>query len=172
MSKISESLNRNKFQKESYLKRKLKEGKTPENDAAVKAMSDYFDSLSDRDKELINDPNWRENNLEYDLRCTEWILEKVRNDDIYAQNLYAALCNNQFQKLEIFSILKEEIWYCSWRHAGGIIADMRQTGDYIDWYCSGSRGHMEHVLEGHVTDEVRKDLKRLGWCVSRWKDFT
>jgi hypothetical protein len=119
------------------------------------------------------DPEWKKDNLEYDLRTTDWILEKVRTRDDYAQNLYAAMCNREFQRLDVMPILKGETWGCSWRYAGGIIADMQEKGDYIDWYCSGIRDSDRetedtdslYVTEGTVTDEVREDLNRLGWAV-------
>jgi hypothetical protein len=137
-----------------------------------------------------NDPAWKNNNMEYDLRSTDWILNKVRSREVYAQNLYAAMCNNEFQKLDVMPILKDEKWSCSWRYAGGIIADMRQSGDYIDWYCSGIKGNMyddsdeelteemkqrmaitqQFVGESYVTEEIRADLKRLGWIVVDYDD--
>jgi len=79
----------------------------------------------------------KQDDLEYDLRSTEWVIEKVKADKVYAQHLYAAMCNNDFMRNEVWPILTEKKWSCSWRHAGGIIADMRGEGDYIDWYCSG-----------------------------------
>jgi len=106
-----------------------------------------------RDRE--QDPDWAENNLEYDLRSTDWILAKVRSCDEYAQCLYAALCNNEFQQQAVWPLLKGESWSCSWRYAGGIIADMQEKGGYMDWYCSGG--------EGYVTEEIAEDLLRLGW---------
>jgi len=121
------------------------------------------------------DPKWRENNLEYDLRSTDWILDKVRASNVYAQNIYAALCNNDFQRNDVMPILKNETWGCSWRHAGGVVADMIGKGDYMDWYCSGSwsgpdlrtEDHIRgYVSESTVTDEVLEDLFKLGWIVS------
>jgi len=115
-----------------------------------------------------NDINWQKDNLEYDLRTTSWILLKVRHSESYAQNLYAAMCNNEFQKLDVIPILKNQRWSCSWRHAGGIIADMREEGDYIEWYCSGidtDKNDLGFVTESVVTDEIRNDLKQLGWAV-------
>lgn len=117
--------------------------------------------------------------LEWDLRSTDWILNKVRSNSLYAQNLYAALCNNRFRKTDIESsasnlikILKEEIspWSCSWRYAGGIVSDMCEQGDYLDFYCSGiideeSQEKDSYVYEGHVTEEIRSDLLKLGWIV-------
>ena len=62
---------------------------------------------------------------------------------------------------------------------------MRESGDYIDWYCSGIRNevtdqaymdmtqeekaHYEtirgYVNESVVTEEIESDLKQLGWAV-------
>ena len=131
--------------------------------------------------------NKLEHDLETDLSKTSWIVDKIRNDDIYAQNLYAALCNNQFQKSEIWPILKDEVWSCSWRYAGGVIADIREQGDYMDWYCSGMGGlatydaeenkefmsKMNYVPEGAVTDAIKQDLHKLGWnIVTGPEDYT
>lgn len=132
----------------------------------------HSDSLFEDDVKREDDEEWKKSSMEYDLRTTEWILEKVRNSDRYAQNLYAAMCNNTFRKNHIFSILKEEDWYCSWRYAGGIIADMKEYGDYMDWYCSGigpTEGFEDHIDEGIVSDEIRADLFKLGWLVLPYK---
>lgn len=144
---------------------------------SVDELVKILEQIKKSNYERENDPNWANNNLEYDLRTTDWILEKVRNSKIYAQNLYAALCNNDFQKKDIWQILTDKTWGCSWRRSGGIIADMRQEGDYIDWYCSGIAGGNEpdvynngldlkrngYVQEGEVTDEIADDLNKLGW---------
>lgn len=104
-------------------------------------------------------------NLEADLMKTEWIIEKTQ-DEIYSQNLYAALCTNKFVK-------NNHKWSCSWRYAGGIIADLRwlynsRSEDYTRWYCSGIWGNGEEegiVTEGTITEEVMRDLTTLGWSV-------
>lgn len=175
MIQLNKSPERNTFQANKYLERKAEEGKTPENDENVAAMMEYYKSESERKKEREQDPAWRENNLEYDLRSTTWICDKVKASEDYAQNLYAAMCNNEFQRNDLMPILKDQRWSCSWRYAGGIVADMREQGDYIDWYCSGIRGgrslsspddpHPKWVSESVITDEIRLDLKRLGWLV-------
>jgi hypothetical protein len=104
--------------------------------------------------------------LETELHDSKYICDKVCESDTYAQNLYAALCNNEFVKNEVLSILKEEFWSCSWRYAGGIIADIRHDGqDYMDWYCSGSAEAYGFASEGCVTDEIREDLLKLGWII-------
>ena len=119
MTKISESPDRHTFQQESYIKRCEEQDIEP-SDGYV----ELFESIRNQHRNRWGDPKNRENNLEYDLLTTDWILEKVRNSESYAQNLYAALCNTSSQKSELVAILKDEQWSCSWRYAGGIIADM------------------------------------------------
>ena len=122
-------------------------------------------------------------NLERDVKDAQWFVDKVRTSDSYAQNLYAALCNNAFQKLEVMPVLRDEVWSCTWRYAGGVVADIRCEGDYMDWYCSGIGGVIgggsesspeieaeilakkNYVPESVITDEIREDLFRLGWVV-------
>ncbi len=171
MSKISKSPDRHTFQKEGYVKRQEEKGEPVNED-----YLDFFQKMIEQHDQKFADPKTHKNNMEYDLLTTDWILEKVRNSEVYAQNLYAAICNNDFQKRDLWPILKEETWSASWRYAGGIIADMRQEGDYIDWYCSGIRGPLveeimnhdinkDYVPESVVTDEIRNDLFKLGWLV-------
>lgn len=167
---ISRSPARNTFQRDNYVKRQTEKGLM--DDPETDKMLDMYKTWDQLKKDREQDPEWQRNNLEYDLRSTDWILDKVRGCEIYSQNLYAALCNNDFVKLDVLPILKNELWHCSWRYAGGIIADMRQEGDYMDWYCSGIGGVIGetdavrgHVRESEITDEIREDLKRLGWAV-------
>jgi hypothetical protein len=181
MSKISRSLERHTFQRDSYIERMTENGE-PVNQEQL----DMYDEMIEAHSQKFNDPASRKDNMEYDLLTTDWILEKVRESDLYAQNLYASMCNREFIKHDVMPILKNQRWSCSWRYAGGIVADMRQKGDYMDWYCSGIRGdklsteefeklsleqqarakeYDAYVGEGVVTDEIRKDLFRLGWVV-------
>lgn len=117
-------------------------------------------------------------NLEKDLKTSTWIVNKVKENDTYAQNLYAALCNNEFVKNEILPILKEEFWSCSWRYAGELIAEIKGSGDYLDYYCTGLTNatydtvqdakifhNKLHMSEGEISDEVRTDLLNLGWMI-------
>ena len=116
--------------------------------------------------------------LENDLMDSKYIREKCIVDS-YAQNLYAALCNNVFTKNDIIPILREETWECSWRYAGGLVARLREEGDYLTWYCSGMGGLVDYnldrgeeymkekgyVMEGYVTEEIRNDLLHINWLV-------
>ena len=133
-------------------------------------LAEVLERLRNQDQERITDPEWQKNNLEYDLRSTKWICDRAKSTKTYAQNLYAAMCNQDWQRNDVWPLLKGETWSCSWRYAGGIVADMREEGDYIEWYCSGIQGEPDedwidlgHVPEGTVTDEIREDLFKLGW---------
>lgn len=178
---ISKSNERMTFQQTKYIERCKENNEEP--DPNYLAM--FADDIHRHDIRF-DTPESKVNNMEYDLLTTDWILEKVRVSDVYAQNLYAAMCNNDFVKNDVWPLLKEEKWSCSWRRAGGIIADMRQKGDYIDWYCSGIRDTLlnddstkeyteeqkkrleitdKYVSESAVTEEIRNDLLKLGWLV-------
>lgn len=170
---ISKSPGRLTFQKEKYIERCEKKGELPNPD-----YLEMYENDKDRYDSRFDDESKRKDNLEYDLLTTDWILEKARASDAYAQNIYAALCNNGFIRLEVIPILKQQEWSCSWRYAGGIVADMQQEGDYIDWYCSGIRDNDSpdngFVGEGCITDEIREDFKRLGWVPAPdgdWEKF-
>jgi hypothetical protein len=183
---LSSSPERHMFQKKLYKDIVEDPAATDDKKKSAEALIDFYEEWETKDKERELTEEWQKNNLEYDLRTTDWILDKVRSSDSYAQNIYAALCNNDFIKHDMFQVLKEETWSCSWRHAGGIVADMRGEGDYIDWYCSGMgglnsgynpendetfeqwRARTKFASEGDVTDEIREDLRRLQWSV--WKE--
>jgi len=170
---VSKSPDRHTFQQEGYIKRCEEKGEEPRED-----YLNLYKSARQQDEENMIDPAWQKDNLEYDLRSTDWILAKARASEDYAQNIYAALCNNGFIKLDVIPILTEKEWSCSWRHAGGIVADMREQGDYIDWYCSGIRDRDDinngYMPEGLITKEIREDFKQLGWAVAPggdWENF-
>lgn len=182
MTEPSKSPERHTFQKEGYVKRMEEKG-----EPVSKEYLEHFEKILEQHNHKFDDPESRKNNLEYDLLTTDWILEKARASDSYAQNIYAALCNMQWCKAEMWPTLSEQYWSCSWRYAGGIVADMRQEGDYIDWYCSGMGGLNQefdaketneewqkrtgYVPESVVTDEIEKDFRRLGWYPVPYKDL-
>lgn len=193
--RLSSSPDRNTFQHSRYLQRMSDQGRTTENDDTVRAMHDYFLSSAEQRKLQEQEESWREHNMEYDLRTSQYMCEKVRSNDYYAQNLYAAMCNNEFTKLDVMPILENRAWGCSWRYSGGIVADMMGSGDYIDWYCSGIRNDIDdtvkegwsdeerqrynnqyqhYVGEGCITAEIRADLEQIGWVVrpgGDWEKF-
>jgi hypothetical protein len=194
MKPLSKSPQRYTFQKEGYVNRMKEKGEELNEE-----YLEYFEKVIQDHNQKFDDPKSRVNNMEYDLLTTEWILEKARVSESYAQNLYAAMCNNEFVTKEMWPLLRmdpaKDFWGCSWRYAGGIIADMRQEGDYIDWYCSGIRDifHGEndttnftkaqldrleiterYVPEGKITEEIEEDLNKLGWIPAPggdWENF-
>jgi hypothetical protein len=181
-AKVSSSPERHTFQKEGYVERTKEKGEEPNQ-----AYIDMWEQIKIDEANKIHDPKWQKDNLEYDLRSTAWILEKARASDSYAQNIYASMCNIRWQRIGMWPALKDEYWSCSWRSAGGVVADMLGTGDYIDWYCSGI-GNKEagfgldhyqptpdpdgrdYVPEGTVTEEIRVDFQKLGWVPSEWPE--
>lgn len=152
-SKIRRSPNRHTFQTEGYLKRCAEEGREPNPD-----YIQMYETFRKQAHERETDLEWQKDNLEWDLRTSDRLCAKVKVDD-YARKLYAALCNTDWIRIEVIPLLRQDpdrdLWGCSWRSAGGIIANMREEGDYIDWYCSGN--------EGYIDPEVAQDLKELGW---------
>jgi hypothetical protein len=183
---MNSSPERGTFHRQCAVERAIEDGRDPGTAESVQQALDIELMLRDQKKQQEADAEWQKNNLEYDLRSTQWICDKAKAREEYAQNLYAAMCNNEFQRLEVWPLLKGETYSCSWRYAGGIVADMCETGDYIEWYCSGIRGGLSeddltamteeerekyHWYEKHfvsesvVTDEIREDLLKLGWKV-------
>jgi hypothetical protein len=182
MKKVASSPERHTFQKEGYVKRCEEKGMEPNPDYV-----NMYKTWREQDEANLVDLAWQKNNMEYDLRSSKEMCDKVKASNNYAQNLYAAMCNMTWQSREFWQELKGETWSCSWRHSGGIIADMREDGDYIDWYCSGigneeygngldgtkpefDEAGRNYVPEGVVTEEIELDLNRLGWRPIPWTD--
>jgi len=181
MKKVASSPKRHTFQVEGAKRRAEENGEeVPEQ------YLEFWKTARQQDEENLVDPKWQKNNMEYDLRSSTELCDKVKASENYAQNLYAAMCNMDWQSREFWQEMKGETWSCSWRHAGGIVADMREEGDYIDWYCSGI-GNAEYgngldctipditdgrnyVPEGIVTEEIEIDLNQLGWRPVPYKD--
>lgn len=90
------------------------------------------------------------------------LAERVRGDDGFAVELYAALCNMRWAHPN-----EDEPVSVSWRHAGGVVAGLRARNDaeranasYLDYYCSGG--------EGTVSGSVATALGVLGWTPLPW----
>jgi hypothetical protein len=108
-------------------------------------------------------------NLELDLRTQPLVVKKVQSERIYAQNLYSALCNNEFAPKDTWALLKNLRWSCTWYDAATIVAELREE-DRSQWYRSGPRFReyadpIGYVDEGVITEEIHSDLDSLGWLV-------
>lgn len=151
-------------------KKRIEENPNNPENKDIEKLIEFYEEAKERDAIPCE-----KTSLEKDLRSSEYIVSKCKKSDVYSQNLYAALCNNEFIK-------ENENWSCSWRHAGGVISNLREEGDYINWYCSGITGDMlteeemggkefkrkdttGYVSEGIITLEVSQDLSTLGWRV-------
>lgn len=85
--------------------------------------------------------------FEQDLR--DGLGDKILDDDV-ARQVWSALANVSWYHPKSAT----EASY-SFRAAGGLIAEFRGSGCYMDWYCSGPYAE--------VSDLVRRVLKKRGW---------
>lgn len=95
--------------------------------------------------------------MDQDLACNKHIRTMVFSSDVYATELYSALCNN------VFFSPTQDPWRCSWRYAAALIAKLRDEGTYLDWYNSGN--------EGFISDRISTDLHNIGWSVMPFIDL-
>ena len=96
---------------------------------------------------------------------SDFFREKCVKSDLYAQNLYAALCQNLFvEKQDVFSIIQQDGASVSWRQAGNIVGTFRGE-TYLQYYCSGMSNTQGYKQEGEVSDEVRADFDNAGWLI-------
>jgi phage tail protein X len=103
-----------------------------------------------------------------DIKSAEWMTFKIIDSINYAQNLYAACCNNTFKTADESTI----DWCCSWRFAARMVAEIRKEGDYLDWYCSGMfEKKSGHVSESTITEEIAADLARAGWLAVKEEEM-
>lgn len=114
--------------------------------------------------------------LENDMKSCPKIIAYCAHEDI-ATDFYRALCNMQWRKKDartedekiVDRLMGEEpdVWSCTWRYAGGIIADIRnehhsKNEDYLSFYCAGQ--------EGTVTPLVEECFGDLGWIQCPYDD--
>lgn len=111
------------------------------------------------------------------ILSNNYIRDKFKRMD-YAQNFYAALCNNELIHNETEGLR------CSWRGAASLVSQIfneiysSECTDYISFYCSGMfTGYNDedilylqeknYVREGQITEEVLSDLELLGFKLVR-----
>ena len=109
----------------------------------------------------MEQPNYLHDNQLIDRVKTSSFLGRFK-DDVFAQNFYAAFCNNEF-----YVDGGTTIATYSWRKSGGIVAEIRDLvgisgEDYLDWYCSGMYKQEGYVQEDVITDDVRECLMQIG----------
>lgn len=98
-------------------------------------------------------------NLEGALKADPGFMARVKDLD-FAKAVYSAFCNREWINGE------GKRWSCSWRYAGGLVAEARGEGeDYLDFYLGDFAGEGGVPLDGpRLEAEFREILKRLGWA--------
>jgi hypothetical protein len=76
----------------------------------------------------------------------------IKKDDEICKRLYSALCNTEWFHDDYKS--KDGV-LCSFRYSGSLIARIRGTGCYMDWYCCA-----EPAI---VSDDIRERMGNRGW---------
>lgn len=76
--------------------------------------------------------------------------DRIRTDDDVAKAMWSALAN-----VDWYNIVTHDTAGYSFRAAGDLIAAIRGSGNYLDWYCSGPYAV--------VSDEISRALKKENW---------
>jgi hypothetical protein len=76
MKKVASSPERHTFQKDGYIERCEEKGEEPNPDYVA-----MYESWKKMDEERIVDPVWQKNNMEYDLRSSKEMCDKVKASD-------------------------------------------------------------------------------------------
>lgn len=76
--------------------------------------------------------------------------DRMKTDDDLCKQIWGALANVDWYKLDTHDSASY-----SFRAAGDMIAAIRGSGDYMDWYCS-------HDYPC-ISDEIRRSFKKEGW---------
>lgn len=87
---------------------------------------------------------------DFEKTLAEAFGERIKTDDAFCVDLWCALAN-----VDWYHPASGTEFSCSFRCAGGIIAEIRGSGGYMDWYCSGPAAE--------VSDFIRRSLKKRGW---------
>lgn len=82
--------------------------------------------------------------------------EKMKQDAEFCKDIWSSLAN------VIWKNKDGEEYSCSFRYAGGLIAEIIGKGDYMDWYCSGPYAT--------VSEEIEEGMKKFGWTWEHWPE--
>ncbi len=75
--------------------------------------------------------------------------DRIRSDDDICRGMWSALANQPWHHDD------GDTAAYSFRAAGDLIAAVRGSGDYMDWYCSGPYAA--------VSDEIKEAMAKEGW---------
>lgn len=75
--------------------------------------------------------------------------ERIKQDSIFCKDIYSALTNLEWVQSD------GTVYGATFRYVGGLIADIREEGNYMDWYCCKG--------EGFASDEIQEAMSMKGW---------
>lgn len=115
------------------------------------------------------------------LKNSPKIVEKINDSITYAQHMYAALCYNSFQYLDLINILQDATTQYTPHEAESVVLSLQINKNSSNWrnrlselsdsefrelYIDDQELYLENrafVEEGCITHEVLTDLKSIGW---------
>lgn len=125
--------------------------------------------------------NNRDFTIAESIKQSSMIIEKINESITYAQHLYAALCYNSFQHLDLVSILQNDKEYYTRMDSEMLVSSLQHVKNVNNW--RNNKSHispmefgelcideqevyleaMSFVDEGCITYEIANDLKSIGW---------
>ena len=81
--------------------------------------------------------------------------EKMRTDESLCKRIWSSLANVEWYYIRPSESRGAVSVGYSFRAAGGLIADIRDLGDYMDWYCASP--------DSTVDDVFRRAMKKAGF---------
>jgi hypothetical protein len=86
----------------------------------------------------------------FEMAANRALGDRIRADKQIARDMWCALANVTWKHQDGYTAL------FTFRGAGGLVADIRGEGDYMDWYCCSGP-------YPRVTEEIRQAMAAEGW---------
>ena len=87
---------------------------------------------------------------DFEADLTAALGEKMKADDAFCSLVWGALSN-----VDWYHPGDKTEYSCSFRYAGGVVAEISGRGDYMTYYCSSP--------DGVVPEEIAHAMKKHGW---------
>jgi hypothetical protein len=141
--------------REEFCKIPMAERRAYWDDKQPGRVADAYARMKAIGEQIADHPDTRD--FEADLR--EALGKRMRINAVAGQ-VYSALCNVNWTHEG------GTRYSCSWRYAGGLVAEIRGVGeDYLDFYCGGREGHVSDLVSAamHERGACQKQHGRSGW---------